>query len=235
MRLDRFLQNSGVCSRKEAKKIISTGKIMVNGEICLNFELKIDENKDEICMSGNRIVYEKYIYIVMNKPEGFVCATEDRRDRTVLELLPDNLRRLELFPVGRLDKDTTGLLILTNDGAFAHEMLSPKKKVMKTYLAVVDGPLDERDTDAFASGISIGDYTCLPAELEILEPSAPGKSLVSICEGKFHQVKRMFKALDKNVLSLERISFGSLKLDGKLSRGEYRPLEKFELEMLRLK
>ncbi len=232
MRLDRFMQNAGVCSRKEAKKIICSGKITVNGEICLNFQQKIDENKDVIHMSGKLVEYEKFIYIMMNKPSGYVSATEDKREKTVIDLLPEGLKNRELFPVGRLDKDTTGLLILTNDGDFSHRALSPKKKVFKKYFVGIEEALEKVDIDAFSSGIDIGDYKCLPAVLEIIDKCPPAKAYVSICEGKFHQVKRMFKSLGKNVISLERVAFGEVLLDRNLLPGEFRRLTEIELEML---
>lgn len=226
-RLDKLLSSTGHWSRKEIKDLIRQGRVLADGRPVARPEEKFDPAICQFRVDGTPVDCSPCVYVMMHKPEGVVSATEDREERTVLELLPEALRRRGLFPVGRLDKDTTGLLLLTDDGALAHELLSPKKHVDKVYLAHVDGQVDQTDVEAFASGLILGDgLTCLPAGLE---PLGDGTScLVTLREGKFHQVKRMLAARGKPVRRLKRLSMGPLKLDHKLMPGNWRYLTKEE-------
>lgn len=218
MRLDKMLANSGIGSRKDIKKLVKGGAVSVNGSAAITADMQIDENADDVRVNGERICYQKYVYLMLNKPSGYVSATEDFKYPTVIDLVPEKYRHFNLFPVGRLDIDTEGLLILTNDGAYAHNMLSPKKHVDKTYYVRLDVPVTEEDIAKFADGITIdGGYTCKSARLR---PGDGCEAFVTICEGKFHQVKLMFKAVEKKVEYLKRISFGSLTLPDSLALGE---------------
>lgn len=197
--------------------------------------MQIDENQDEISVNNQVLIYERFVYYLLNKPKGVISATEDDKHRTVLDLLNENARQKEVFPVGRLDIDTHGLLLLTNNGALAHAMLSPKKHVAKVYRAKVDGIITEKDVEHFEAGIELKDFTCQPAKLTILEVNEEQQtSLVEIIisEGKFHQVKRMVQACGKMVTDLERLSMGPLMLDERLELGTFRRLTKEELEKL---
>ncbi len=197
--------------------------------------MQIDENQDEIWVNNRVLVYERFVYYLLNKPKGVISATEDDKHRTVLDLLDENARQKEVFPVGWLDIDTHGLLLLTNNGALAHAMLSPKKHVAKVYRAKVDGIITEKDVEHFEAGIELKDFTCQPAKLTILEVNEEQQtSLVEIIisEGKFHQVKRMVQACGKKVTDLERLSMGPLMLDERLELGTFRRLTKEELEKL---
>lgn len=218
MRLDKLLGNSGVGSRKDIKALVKSGAVTVNGVTAAKSDMPVNAEGDEICVNGVKIVYKEFIYLMLNKPQGVVSATEDFKYKTVIDLVPEKLRHYDLFPVGRLDIDTEGLLILTNDGAYAHNMLSPKKHVYKTYLAHLDGDVTEDDIKRFADGITIdGGYTCKSA---VLKPAGDKTATVQICEGKFHQVKLMFKAVGKSVLYLKRIKFGEFTLPDNLPLGE---------------
>lgn len=219
-RIDKLLVQGGVGSRRDVQKIIRDGRMRINGEICRKPETKADEDSDEITVDGQAVNCEKYIYIMMNKPAGVVSATVDNRDKTVIDILPREMKRSGLFPAGRLDKDTEGLLIITNDGDFAHRMLSPKKHVDKTYVAELDKPITEETVRQFKDGIIFADGTkCLPAKLEIGESIDKKIGIVTICEGKFHQVKKMFKVCGIKVVHLKRISIGRLSLDSNLPIG----------------
>lgn len=235
VRLDKFLADAGAGTRSEVKKLIQKGRVHVNGAAAKKPEEKIAET-DEVLLDGERIgAAPEFVYYLLHKPAGYVSATEDSRDRTVLELIPPELRRKGLFPVGRLDKDTEGLLLITDDGALAHELLSPKKHVEKTYYAQVEGEMTPVDAASFEEGLDIGEKNrTLPAKLEILS-AKDGKSeiLLTICEGKFHQVKRMVKAVGKEVTYLKRISMGSLTLSEDLKKGECRPLTENEIKGLK--
>lgn len=218
-RLDKILVSQGIGSRREVQKRIKSGEVTVNGEIIRKPEVKADADNDEIAVLGKVLNYSKHIYIMMNKPAGVVSASNDNRDKTVIDILPDEYKRKGLFPAGRLDKDTEGLLIITDDGDFAHKMLSPKKHVDKQYIAQLDGEITEETIKKFEEGIVFADGTkCLPASLEIYRNDKK-TGLVTICEGKFHQVKKMFISCGLNVVHLERISIGNLYLDSNLHRG----------------
>lgn len=232
MRLDKFLCEMGVGTRSEVKNYLKKGQVTVNDEIIKKPETKIDENKDTICFLGQRLSYEAVQYFLLNKPAGCVTATRDKLSETVMSYLPEN-RRDDLFPVGRLDKDTEGLLLITNDGQLAHELLSPKKHVDKTYFAVIDGEVREEHKPLFAEGLDIGDERLtLPAKLEILKSGKVSEIELTIHEGRFHQVKRMFEAIDTKVTYLKRISMASLTL-GNLQPGEVRILTEEEIESLK--
>lgn len=232
MRLDKFLCEMGVGTRSEVKAYLKKGQVTVNGEIIKKPEVKIDENKDCICFQGQPLVYEAVQYFLLNKPVGCVTATRDNLSETVMSFLPDN-RRDDLFPVGRLDKDTEGLLLITNDGQLAHELLSPKKHVDKTYFAVIDGEVREEHKQLFLDGLDIGDEDLtMPAKLEILKTGEVSEIELTIQEGRFHQVKRMFEAIGTKVTYLKRISMGPLVL-GDLQPGEVRILTDSELDALR--
>jgi len=227
-RLDKLLSDSGRCSRSEAKALIRAGRVTVNGVPAQRGEDKYPSESAEVRIDGEVISCAAQRYLMLYKPGGVLSATEDARQETVLELLPLQLQRQGLFPVGRLDKDTTGLLLLTNDGDFAHRVISPKKRVPKLYRAATDAVLDEADVKAFADGLTLSDGTkCLPAALELLRPCM---ALVTVYEGKYHQVKRMFAARGKHVTALHRERIGALSLDPALKPGEYRELTAAELE-----
>lgn len=235
MRLDKFLVACAVGSRTEVKNLLKAGRVTVNGKKEKSAKLQINEEKDEIRFDGQVLEYEEFVYYMMNKPQGVISATEDTKHRTVLDLLDDFARTKEVFPVGRLDIDTHGLLLLTNDGQLAHALLSPKRHVDKTYLAQVEGIMSQEDVDTFAKGIPLKDFTCQPAKLEIVSvDSVKNQSLVrvTIAEGKFHQVKRMVAYCGKEVVDLQRLTMGTLALDENLERGEWRRLTKEELENL---
>ena len=235
MRLDKFLVACAVGSRTEVKNFLKTGRVTVNGKKEKSAKLQIDEETDEICFDGEKLDYEEFVYYMMNKPQGVISATEDPRHKTVLDLMDDYARAKEVFPVGRLDIDTHGLLLLTNDGKLAHALLSPKRHVDKTYLAQVDGIMTDEDIETFAQGIPLKDFTCQPAKLELVSiDREKDQSLVrvTIAEGKFHQVKRMVAYCGKEVVDLQRLTMGTLTLDENLKRGEWRRLSKEELEGL---
>lgn len=233
LRLDRLLANMGCGSRAEVKKLIKTGRVTVNGMVCRDPGLQIEVTADQVLLDNERVSYQKYIYLMLNKPAGVISATEDLRERTVLDLVDSKYRNKGLFPVGRLDKDTEGLLLLTNHGELGHKLLSPKKHVIKRYFVRIAGEVTVADQEAFRAGIILEDgYRTLPGELEILTAAEVSEVSVAIREGKFHQIKRMFLALGKPVLYLKRYAMGSLMLDERLPLGAYRELEKTEIETL---
>ena len=235
MRLDKYLVACAVGSRTEVKNFLKSGRVTVNGKKEKSAKLQINEETDEICFDGQKLEYEEFVYYMMNKPQGVISATEDPKHKTVLDLLDDLARSKEVFPVGRLDIDTHGLLLLTNDGQLAHALLSPKRHVDKTYLARVDGIMTQEDVEKFAQGIPLKDFTCQPAKLELVSiDREKNQSLVrvTIAEGKFHQVKRMVGYCGKEVVDLQRLTMGTLTLDEDLKRGEWRRLTKEELEAL---
>ena len=235
MRLDKFLVACAVGSRTGVKNLLKAGRVTVNGKKEKSAKLQIDEERDEIRFDGQVLEYEEFVYYMMNKPKGVISATEDPKHRTVLDLLDDIAQSKEVFPVGRLDIDTHGLLLLTNDGQLAHALLSPKRHVDKTYQAQVKGIMAQEDVEIFADGIPLKDFTCQPAKLEILSTDAEknqSQIRVTIAEGKFHQVKRMVAYCGKEVVDLQRLTMGTLVLDENLERGEWRRLTKEELENL---
>lgn len=233
-RLDKILSSTGHWSRKEVKDLVRYGRVIVNGRKAGKPEEKCDPAQAVILVDGKVVDCAPFVYLMLHKPDGILSATEDKRQKTVIDLLPEHLQRRGLFPVGRLDKDTEGLLVLTDDGALAHELLSPKKHVDKVYYARVDGVLNQQDVAALAEGMVLGDgLECLPAGLELLEEGTA--CLVTLREGKYHQVKRMLAARGKPVLYLKRLSMGGLKLDEGLEKGQWRPLTAEELKLLREK
>ena len=227
-RLDKFLANQNIGSRKEVSALVRKGRVTVGGIVAEKSDMKIDADKDEIALDGNVIGYSEFVYIMMNKPKGVVSATDDGKCETVVDLVPPELFRRGIFPAGRLDKNTTGLLIITNDGDMAHRMLAPKSHVYKIYEAELDAPVTEADIKAFEEGIKAGEQRFLPASLWLQDENKPHKATVRIREGKFHQVKRMFEAVGCTVTYLKRLSMGSLSL-GNLEKGEYRKLTEEEI------
>ena len=233
MRLDKYLCETGFGTRSQVKDLLKKGQVMVNGEVVKKPELKINETTDQILCQGKKASYQKNIYLMLHKPAGVVSATEDSREKTVLDLVRPEDRKNGLFPVGRLDKDTEGLMLLTDDGELAHRLLSPKKHVDKTYYAKIDGQITEEHVKQFREGLDIGDEKkTLPAVLTILLSGPVSEIEVTIHEGRFHQIKRMFEAVGCKVTYLKRLSMGSLVLDETLQLGEYRPLTEAELEGL---
>lgn len=234
-RLDKILANLGYGSRKEIKALVKAGEVEIGGEVVKDSSLKVEPDKCIIKVSGEEINYREYIYLMMNKPAGVISATFDKYDETVIDLLDYEDSVLNPFPVGRLDKDTEGLLLITNDGELNHRLTSPKWHVNKIYYAEIDKKVDEEDIKAFQEGIVIDDgYKCLPAKLEIINADENGSEVyVTIQEGKFHQVKRMFEAVEKEVVYLKRIKMGNLDLDDSLELGEYRELTEEELLSLK--
>ncbi len=232
IRLDKYLADMGLGTRTEVKKLIRQGKVKIGDIVVKSPEQKVDTNSQKVFYDGREVGYTEYEYYMLNKPSGYVSATTDAKDRTVLDLITDKQRK-DLFPVGRLDKDTEGLLLITNDGDLAHRLLAPKKHVDKLYYAKIEGFVTGEDVSVFAQGVNIGDdEVTRPAKLEILKSGEISEIHLTIHEGKFHQVKRMFEAVDKKVLYLKRISMGTLRLDENLKLGEYRPLTEEELEHL---
>lgn len=232
LRLDKYLADMGVGTRSQVKQKIRKGMIQVNGTVIKEADYKVDAAKDSIFADGQQISYVQMEYYMLHKPAGCVSATEDKKEKTVLDLLPEQKRK-DLFPVGRLDKDTEGLLLITNDGELAHRLLAPKKHVDKVYYAKVRGVVTEEDVKAFKEGVSIGQgEITMPSDLKILVSDEISEIRLTIQEGKFHQVKRMFLSVGKEVIYLKRLSMGSLVLDEKLSLGAYRPLTREELEQL---
>ena len=235
LRLDKYLADMGVGTRQEVKQKIRKGMITIDGEVIKSPERKVDPDKEVVCVNGQQISYVTYEYYMLNKPAGVVSATEDKREKTVIDCI-ESKKRKDLFPVGRLDKDTEGLLLITNDGALAHRLLSPKKHVDKVYYAKIDGYVTEETKANFAAGVNIGtdekEEMTMPASLEIIKAGVESEIRLTIQEGKFHQVKRMFESQGMKVTYLKRESMGSLKLDDNLKTGEYRALSEKELELL---
>lgn len=234
MRLDKFLCETGFGTRSQVKEMLKKGQVTVNGVAAKKPEQKIDEHKDQITCQGKIASYEKYVYYMLHKPAGVVSATEDKREKTVLDLLKSEDRRDGIFPVGRLDKDTEGFLLLTDDGDLAHRLLSPRKHVDKTYYAKIAGSVTEAHIERFREGLDIGDEKkTLPAMLEILASKTETSEIrITIHEGRFHQVKRMFEAVGCKVIYLKRLSMGAVALDETLAPGDYRPLNEKERELL---
>jgi len=238
MRLDKFLAETGVGSRKEAKQLLKKGLVTVNGQVIKEAKTQVDEVQDIIVFSGEELTYQEYYYYMLHKPQGVISATEDKWDQTVVDLLKDEDYREDLFPVGRLDKDTEGLLLLTNDGQLAHQLLSPKKHVDKEYFAIVQGIVTTNDIRQFTTGFALTNKELVkPSELmidSVNEEEEQSEIRLIIQEGKFHQVKRMFEAVGKKVIYLKRLRMGNLWLDEELELGEYRALTEKELDGLKM-
>nr|WP_295970962.1 pseudouridine synthase [uncultured Bacillus sp.] len=233
MRIDKMLANLGFGSRKEVKKLLKDGAVTINERVVKDAKEHVNPCEDIVTLYGEVIEYKEFIYLMMNKPPGVISATEDGIEDTVIDLLEPEDTVFSPFPVGRLDKDTEGLLLLTNDGQLAHRLLSPKKHVPKTYFAVIDQEVTEEDVRAFRNGIMLDDgYVTKPGNLRILKSGAHSDVELTITEGKFHQVKRMFQAVGKRVVYLQRISMGPLQLDETLEPGEYRELTDEEIQQL---
>ncbi len=234
MRLDKLLSNMGFGSRKEVRLLLKKGVVRLNNEVIKDVSKHIEIDSDHVTVLGEPVVYKEFVYLMMNKPQGVISATEDRHDRTVVDLLDEEFTNFEPFPVGRLDKDTEGFLLLTNDGKLAHNLLSPKKEVAKTYYAHIDGVVTETDVMDFSQGVVLDDgYLTKPGQLEVLKSATLSEIELTITEGKFHQVKRMFEAVGKKVVYLKRISMGDLPLDEHLTLGSYRELTDEELLLLK--
>lgn len=234
MRLDKILVSTGEYTRTTAKAAIRAGRVFIDGTVAKSADHKIDVEASCIVVDGEEILFRNFYYIMLNKPAGYLSATEDRRDATVLDLLPPKYKKIGLFPAGRLDKDAEGFLLLTNDGVLAHELMSPRHHVEKVYEVTVDGELDDEDIERFENGVIIdGDYTCMPAKLEILQSGETSLAHVTVMEGRFHQVKKMFLARNKCVIYLKRIFIGGIKLDFSLQIGDFRELTDDEIACLR--
>ncbi|KOO52506.1 pseudouridine synthase [Viridibacillus arvi] len=234
MRLDKLLSNMGYGSRKEVKQLLKMKAVTVDGEVAKDVSKHVDPVKQNVSVLGERVHYQEFIYLMMHKPPGVISATEDLHDQTVIDLLDPFHAHFEPFPVGRLDKDTEGLLLITNDGGLTHNLLSPKKHVPKVYYAKIDGEVTEADIEAFSRGVMLEDgYMTKPGELVILNAGPTSEIELTISEGKFHQVKRMFESVGKKVTYLKRLSMGSLQLDEQLELGEYRELTEEELNSLK--
>lgn len=234
IRLDKFLTDMGCGTRSVIKNLVHKGKVSVNGEVIKKPEIKINEDEDVVLLDGEEIRYNRYEYFMLNKPDGYVSATTDRNEKTVLDLLKAEDRRKDLFPVGRLDKDTEGLLVISNDGEMAHKILSPKNHIAKTYYVKVNGRIENEHIDTFEKGIDIGEKNITkPGILKIIKSGDISEAELTIYEGKFHQVKRMFEVVGMKVVYLKRIKMGTLGLDETLKPGEYRRLTLEETEQLK--
>ena len=233
MRLDKLLAGQGTLSRREVKEMVRRGRVAVNGSVVKTADLQVDPEQDQVAVDGRELIVREHLYLMLHKPQGVVSATEDRRQPTVLDLVPEELRRKGLFPAGRLDKDTEGFVLITDDGAFAHRILAPKNKLPKRYTAVLDHPIEPMVEEEFRRGVDIGggDRT-LPAELTVLENGANPRVEVVICEGMYHQIKRMFERFGYQVTYLKREQIGGLPLDPELPLGACRELTPEELDRL---
>ena len=231
MRIDKFLSVTGCCSRSDAKRAIRGKNVLVNGKVAVTADMHIDEEHDEIVFFGKPVTYRKYTYIMLNKPEGVVSATEDGRDRTVLDLLPQGIRNDRMFPCGRLDKNTLGLVLITDNGDLAHKLLAPKSHVSKRYRFKSKFPVSPEEALRFENRIVLDDgYVTLPAKIEL---DADGMSgVITLTEGKYHQIKRMLEAINNKITYLERISFGPLELGSDLALGSWRYLSEEEIKLL---
>ena len=232
MRLDKFLSVSAVASRTDAKRAISKGGVTVNGVVAKKSDMNIDENSDSVVYCGVPVIYKKYEYVLLNKPDGYVSATDDPKEKTVLDLLPAQLQKKGVFPCGRLDKNTLGLMLLTNNGELSHRILSPKNHVEKKYYFKARSSMSEADAKRFEAGVTLDDgYVTKPATIELSSDGCEG--VITLHEGKYHQIKRMLEALDNKIIYLERISFACFTLDGAgLERGEWRYLDEKEIAEL---
>ncbi len=233
-RLDKIISNFGFGTRKEVKELVRKGRVKVDGTVAKDSGMHVDPETSTVEIDGKLLNYRKFIYIMLNKPAGVISATWDAKHKTVVDLMHEEYKCFDLFPVGRLDIDTEGLVVMTNDGQLAHEVLSPNRHVWKTYYALIEGNVSEEDINAFNQGVILDDdYKTLPAKLEILKSGDRSEIEITICEGKFHQVKRMFEAQGKKVIYLRRIKMGNLDLDESLKEGESRELSETEVDQLK--
>ena len=230
IRLDKYIADAAPYSRKEVRDLVKRKAVTVNGKTAKTPDMKVNGETDTVTVNGKTLRYRKFIYLMLNKPQGYLSATEDDRDPVVTELVPEEFRHFAPFPVGRLDKDTEGLLLLTNDGQFDHELMSPRKNLVKRYYAELDKPAEPADIQAFAAGMEFKEFTAKPAKLEI-DPEDPRKVMVEISEGKYHQVKRMCERVGKNVVFLKRVAIGKLLLDETLECGKVRELTAEEMQL----
>lgn len=228
-RIDKIISNNTLYSRSEVKKLIKSNKIKVNDIIIDKSEFKVDISKDIITIDGEKLKIKGNIYLVLNKPKGYISATEDKHMKTILDLVSKDYGDRNLFPIGRLDKDTTGLIILTDDGAFLHDIVSPKKEHRKIYKAVIDIPVNDEMITGFEEGVELNDGKCKPSKLEKL---GEYEALITLTEGRYHQIKRMFGCFGAKVVELERIQIGNFVLPEELKLGEYRELSKSELDLI---
>ena len=226
-RIDKVIGSQTNYSRKDVKDLVKKKAILVNGEVVLKSDIKVDTSKDKIEVLGKELCFKKYVYLMLNKPKGYVSATEDKNDKTVLELVPNEYRHRNLFPAGRLDKDTTGLMIITDDGEFAHNILSPKKHISKTYNVTIDIDMNDEMVLGFKEGVMLSDGECKSASLEI---TGKNTGIVVLTEGRYHQIKRMFGCFGAKVVELERIKMGNFSLPSNLKQGEVREFSSLELE-----
>ena len=233
IRIDKYLADAGFGSRKDVKGLLKAKQVTINGEMCVHAEEKLERAQDVVCVQGNMVVYESFSYYMLHKPQGVVSATKDAHEKTVVNLITEQKRR-DLFPVGRLDKDTEGLLLLTNDGKLSNDLLAPGKHVEKTYYARIKGMVTKKEVAAFAEGVDIGDeLLTAPAELKIHKAGSESEIEITITEGRYHQIKRMFEAVGMQVLYLKRLRMGPLYLDESLACGEYRKLTTEEIQSLK--
>ncbi len=234
-RIDKIIASQGKYSRSEVKKLVKDGRVTLDGKVIKSSDVKADPDINDIAIDGKSIGYKKHLYIMLNKPQGIVSATEDTDHKTVIDLVPKELKRDGLFPAGRLDADTVGFVLITDDGDFAHRILSPKNHIMKTYHATLQRPVTQEDIDAFKNGIELKDGTlCLEAQVKALDSDTP-MAEIKICEGKYHQVKRMFAALGNKVVFLKRVKMGNLSLDESLEEGQCREITAEELILIQEK
>lgn len=229
MRLDKLLSECGIASRKESARAARAGQITVNGSPVRSADTKVDPEVDRVVYCGRPVQYKQYVYFMLNKPDGYVSATEDGKDPTVVELLPKEAQKIGVFPCGRLDKHTLGLMLLTNNGALSHRLLAPKSHVAKSYGFCVKFPLSEQDVAALESGLDIGGYVTKPCTLQL---DSPKSGVITLTEGKYHQIKLMMEAVHNQITHLERLTFGPLVLDPTLQRGEWRELTEEEIALL---
>ena len=233
-RIDKIISNELNIARSDARSLIKSGKVFVNGVCEKSASRKLDEERDVLNANGKEIKFRRFVYIMMNKPKGVISSTDGRKtdEKTVIDILPEDMKRKKLFPAGRLDKNTTGFMLITDDGEFAHKILSPKKHIPKTYIASLDKPFDESIAEAFKKGVVIGGDECLPAVLEAADEDYKTAKVI-INQGMYHQIKRMFKSFGIEVVELKRIKMGKLSLDENLAEGQCRFLNEFELELLK--
>ena len=231
MRLDKLLSSMGILSRRDTARAVAHGEITVNGVVARRPDMAVNEERDAVALRGERISYSRFVYIMLNKPEGYISATEDGNLPVVTSLLPEEIQRRGVFPCGRLDRDTLGLMLITDDGALSHLLLSPKRHVEKLYAFTLSLPLAEGAEERFAQGVALGDETCKGARLSLSEDRLSGR--ITLTEGKYHQIKRMMHTEGSEIVTLERIAFGGVTLDPSLARGEFRSLTDAEIQCLK--